>query len=239
MTAQIRVVIVDDQRMVRMGLTLMVQAEPDMAVVGEAADGLEAVEVAAAIRPDVILMDVQMPRSDGIAATRAIVLAETAGAVIIVTTFDDEDYLLEGVRAGAFGFLLKDAGADLLAAGIRAAHAGNTLIDPSMTRALLERQFAAPVGMVSTLDNSAPSPAAVALLAELSPRQREVLIAIADGASNLEIAKRLWLSEATVKSHVSSILAKTRSTSRVQAAVFAYESGLVRPQWLLTTPPTT
>jgi DNA-binding NarL/FixJ family response regulator len=224
--------IVDDQRMVRMGLTLMVEAEVDMTVVGEAADGLEAVDEAARLLPDVVLMDVRMPGSDGITATRAIVAARSARAVIIVTTFDDEDYLLEGVRAGASGFLLKDAGADLLAAGIRAAHAGNTLIEPSMTRSLLERHFPGPSSAPSDADDAAPSAAATALLAELSPRERDVLVAVAEGASNLDIAKKLWVSEATVKTHLSNILAKTGSTSRVQAAVFAYESGFVRPQWL-------
>ncbi len=239
MTPPIRVMIVDDQRMIRMGLTLMVEAEPDMAVVGEAADGVEAVEVAAILQPDVVLMDVRMPGSDGISATRAIVAAQTARAVIIVTTFDDEDYLLDGVRAGASGFLLKDAGADLLAAGIRAAHAGNTLIEPSMTRALLERQFSAASESGSTDEKSAPSAAALELLAELSPREQEVLIAVAEGASNIDIAKKLWVSEATIKTHLSSILAKTGSASRVQAAVFAYESGFVRPRWMQDSPPAT
>lgn len=132
----IRVVIVDDQAVVRTGLGMMVDAEPDLTVVGQAPNGAEAIAVCADLRPDVVLMDVRMPVLDGIAATRSIVSAGTAGAVVILTTFDDEEYLLDAVRAGALGFLLKDAGPDLIAAGVRAAHTGDTLIAPSMTRAL-------------------------------------------------------------------------------------------------------
>ncbi|MBE7160891.1 MAG: response regulator transcription factor [Williamsia herbipolensis] len=235
----IRVLIADDQRMVRMGIGMMIGAEHDMTVVGEAEDGTEAVALAAELRPDVVLMDVRMPGKDGITATREIVDAGTAGAVVIVTTFDDEEYLLDGVRAGAFGFLLKDAGADLLAAGVRSAHAGDTLIAPSMTRSLLEDRLRADVGAAAGpagtgpgTDGAAVSPAAAAALGALSPREQDVLAALARGASNAEIAKELWVSEATVKTHLSSILMKTGTVSRVQAAVFAYESGFVRPGWL-------
>jgi DNA-binding NarL/FixJ family response regulator len=228
----IRVMVVDDQPMIRMGLGMILQTEPDMELVAEASDGAEAVAVAAAVRPDVVLMDVRMPVLDGIAATRAITGAGTAGAVIIVTTFDDEEYLLDSVRAGAFGFLLKDAGPDLLTTGVRIAHAGEVLIDPSMTRTLLEHRLRDELGAAPSGGTPAVAPEQLALLATLTPREREVLAAVARGASNAEIAAELWVSEATVKTHISGVLAKTGSTSRVQAAVFAYESGFVRPGWL-------
>lgn len=226
----IRVVIVDDQAVVRTGLGMMVDAEPDLTVVGQAPNGAEAIAVCADLRPDVVLMDVRMPVLDGIAATRSIVSADTAGAVVILTTFDDEEYLLDAVRAGALGFLLKDAGPDLIAAGVRAAHTGDTLIAPSMTRALLEnRLLTAP----ASAGPAAPAPPAAhaPVLATLSAREREVLTALVRGASNAQIAKDLWISEATVKTHISSVLGKVGATSRVQAVVFAYESGFVRPDW--------
>jgi DNA-binding NarL/FixJ family response regulator len=228
----IRVMVVDDQRMVRMGLGMMVEAESDMTVVGEAGDGAEAVALAASLRPDVVLMDVRMPTMDGITATRTLLEADSAGAVVIVTTFDDEEYLLDGVRAGASGFLLKDAGADLLAAAVRSAHGGDTLIAPSMTRALLEQRLRSDLGGEDGVTETPVTPEAAAALATLSPRERDVLGAVARGTSNADIARELWLSEATVKTHISSVLSKTGTTSRVQAAVFAYESGFVRPGWL-------
>lgn len=231
-TDAIRVMVVDDQRMVRMGLGMMVEAEPDMTVVGEAGDGAEAVALAASLRPDVVLMDVRMPTMDGITATRTLLEAESAGAVVIVTTFDDEEYLLDGVRAGASGFLLKDAGADLLAAAVRSAHGGDTLIAPSMTRALLEQRLRSDLGGEDGVTEVPVTDEAAAALATLSPRERDVLGAVARGTSNADIARELWLSEATVKTHISSVLSKTGTTSRVQAAVFAYESGFVRPGWL-------
>jgi DNA-binding NarL/FixJ family response regulator len=225
----IRVLVVDDQSVIRAGLRMMLDAEPDIEVVDEARDGLEAVSRAAQHRPDVVLMDVRMPNLDGVEATRRIVEAGTAMAVVIITTFDDEEYLLGSVRAGASGFLLKDAGADLLAAAVRTALRGDTLIDPAMTRSLLEHRLDARPA-------SQPPSAAVAqqleLLATLSEREREVLGAIARGLSNAAIAEEFFLSGATVKSHISSVLAKTRTSSRVQAAVLAYETGFVRPGWL-------
>ena len=223
----IRVMIADDQRMLRMGLTMMVEAEAGLTVVGTAEDGGAAVERASELRPDVVLMDVRMPRLDGIAATRAITDAGTAGAVVVVTTFSDEEYLLDAVRAGASGFLLKDAGPDLIAAGIRAAHAGDSLIAPSMTRSLLEQRLRAEAGV-----GGPAAPPLDAALASLSPRETDVLGAVARGASNAEIAAELWLSEATVKTHLSNVMAKTGTTNRVQLAVFAYESGFLRPGWL-------
>ncbi|WP_290158781.1 response regulator transcription factor [Curtobacterium sp. APC 4022] len=232
----IRVVIVDDQAVVRTGLGMMVDAEPDLTVVGQAPNGAEAIAVCADLRPDVVLMDVRMPVLDGISATRSIVSDGTAGAVVILTTFDDEEYLLDAVQAGALGFLLKDAGPDLIAAGVRAAHTGDTLIAPSMTRALLEnRLLGARSGGAAggASGSSVPAPPAehAPALASLSAREREVLTALVRGASNAQIAKDLWISEATVKTHISSVLGKVGAASRVQAVVFAYESGFVRPDW--------
>lgn len=232
----IRVVIVDDQAVVRTGLGMMVDAEPDLTVVGQAPNGAEAIAVCADLRPDVVLMDVRMPVLDGISATRSIVSDGTAGAVVILTTFDDEEYLLDAVQAGALGFLLKDAGPDLIAAGVRAAHTGDTLIAPSMTRALLEnRLLGARSGGAGggAAGSTAPAPPAehAPALASLSAREREVLTALVRGASNAQIAKDLWITEATVKTHLSSVLGKVGAASRVQAVVFAYESGFVRPDW--------
>ena len=232
----IRVVIVDDQAVVRTGLGMMVDAEPDLTVVGQAPNGAEAIAVCADLRPDVVLMDVRMPVLDGISATRSIASDGTAGAVVILTTFDDEEYLLDAVQAGALGFLLKDAGPDLIAAGVRAAHTGDTLIAPSMTRALLEnRLLGARSGGAGggASGSSVPAPPAehAPALASLSAREREVLTALVRGASNAQIAKDLWISEATVKTHISSVLGKVGAASRVQAVVFAYESGFVRPDW--------
>ena len=227
MIGPIRVLVVDDQPMVRMGLRMMLDAEDDIEVVDEARDGIEAVEKAAELRPDVVLMDIRMPRLDGVEATRRIVAAGTARAVVVITTFDDEEYLLGSVRAGASGFLLKDAGADLLAAAVRTALRGDTLIDPAMTRALLEHRL----GAETAVDAAVPAER-VALLDTLTDREREVLEAIARGLSNASIASELFLSAATVKTHISSVLSKTGTASRVQAAVFAYEAGFVRPGWL-------
>lgn len=220
----ITVLVVDDQPIIRAGLRTMLSTETDITVVAEARDGAEAILQAELHHPDVVLMDVRMPGLDGIEATRRIMARSLAGAIVIVTTFDDEEYLVEGVRAGACGFLLKDAGADLLADAVRTAQRGDTLIDPAMTRALLEHR------LEDARDEDHSATAAV--LARLSERESQVLDAVARGLSNAAIAQEQFISEATVKTHVSSILTKTASTSRLQAAVFAYESGFVQPRWL-------
>jgi DNA-binding NarL/FixJ family response regulator len=226
LSSSTRVLVVDDQQIVRAGLRTMLDSEADITVVDEAADGEEAVAKAAQLRPDVVLMDVRMPRLNGVEATRRILAAGTAKAVVIITTFDDEEYLLDSIRAGASGFLLKDAGGDLLATSVRAAMRGDSLIDPGMTRSLLEHRLRAQPA--EPADNGAGRD----LLAALSDREREVLASVARGLSNAGIAAELFLSEATVKTHLSNILVKTQTQSRVQAAVFAYETGFVRPGWL-------
>jgi DNA-binding NarL/FixJ family response regulator len=221
----IRVLVVDDQPIARAGIAAMLDAEDDIDVVGQSADGEDAVRDALALRPDVVVTDIRMPRLDGISATRRI-LAELACAVVLITTFDDDEYLFDGIAAGASGFLLKDSGPDLLAAAVRSASRGDSLIDPAMTRALIEQRVA-PARPDAA--GHAPPPQQIALLAELSERERVVLDAVARGLSNGDIAAELWISVPTVKSHISSVLAKTGTRTRVQAAVFAYESGFMKP----------
>ena len=221
----LQVLVVDDQAIARAGIATMLDAEDDLVVVGQSRDGEDAVRDALELRPDVVVMDIRMPRLDGIAATRRIV-AEPSTAVVLITTFDDDEHLFDGIAAGASGFLLKDSGPDLMAAAVRSAARGDSLIDPAMTRSLLEHRLRA--------DPAAPSDASAgrALLAALSEREQQVLEAVARGLSNAAIAAELFLSEATVKTHLSNILVKTHTQSRVQAAVFAYETGFVRPGWL-------
>ena len=217
----LRVLVVDDQPIARAGIATMLDAEDDLVVVGQAADGEDAVRDALALRPDVVVMDVRMPRLDGIAATRRIV-AEIGCAVVLITTFDDDEHLFDGIAAGASGFLLKDSGPDLIAAAVRSAARGDSLIDPAMTRALIEQTVApTPPTRADEQQQSA--------LAALSDRERDVLDALARGLSNVEIAQELFVSTATVKTHVSSLLAKTGTRTRVQAAVFAYRSGFTLP----------
>ena len=221
----IRVIVADDQPIARVGIAAMLDAEDDIDVVGQSADGEDAVRDALALRPDVVVTDIRMPRLDGISATRRI-LAEIACSVVLITTFDDDEYLFDGIAAGAYGFLVKDSGPDLLAAAVRSASRGDSLIDPAMTRALIEQRVAP-----ARPDEAAhtPLPEQIALLDELSERERVVLAAVARGLSNGDIAAELWVSVPTVKSHISSVLAKTRTRTRVQAAVFAYETGFMKP----------
>ena len=221
----IRVVVVDDQAVIRTGLRTMLEHETDLTIVGEASNGAQAVEVVAASRPDVVLMDVRMPEVDGIEATRRILAggAATPPAVLVLTTFDDDEYVFGALQAGAAGFLLKDAGPDVLAAAVRTVAAGDALLDPSVTRRLVERWVALEVTSAST---NRPVPAAVGTL---SAREREILVGLARGRTNRELADDLIVSEATVKTHVSNLLTKLGVRSRVQAVVLAYEAGVIRP----------
>jgi DNA-binding NarL/FixJ family response regulator len=224
MTAQVRVVVVDDQAVIRGGLRLILDNEPDLTVVGEAGDGDEAVRVVAAASPQVVLMDIRMPGTDGIEATRRILDAGGDGApsVLVLTTFQDDDYVFGALRAGASGFLLKDATPDVLVAAVRAVAAGDSLVDPAVTGRLLQRW--------SELEGRlAPPGDVLAPVANLTGREREILTGLARGRSNRELAAELFLSEATVKSHVSNLLLKLGVRSRVQAVILAYERGLVRP----------
>ena len=217
----IRVVLVDDQALVRAGFRMMLDAQPDMVVTGEAADGLEAIELAALGAADVLVMDVRMPRLDGVAAARRICAAGDRPKVLMLTTFDLDEYAFAALKAGASGFLLKDVPPHELLFAIRAVHSGDAVVAPSTTRRLISR-FAPllPAGS----EGAAPAGA----LAELTDREREVLVHVAAGLSNAEIAARLFVSDATVKTHVGRILAKLGLRDRVQAVVLAYESGLVR-----------
>jgi DNA-binding NarL/FixJ family response regulator len=216
----IRILIADDQAVVRSGFRAILEDEPDLEVVGDAGDGLAAVELAHRRNADIVLMDVRMPRLDGIEATRRLAGpgVEDPIDVLVVTTFDLDDYVFGALRAGASGFLLKDASPETLLAAIRAVADGQGLIAPEVTRRLIAH-FAA----------NSPDPTRRHELEGLSEREREVLLEIAQGRSNFEIAQRLFIEEATVKSHVSNILLKLDLGSRVQAVIFAYETGLVSP----------
>ena len=215
----ISVVVADDQGMVRSGFTTLLNAQPDIDVIGEAVNGQEAVARAAELRPDVILMDVRMPVLDGLQATRRIAALEVRPRILILTTFDLDDYVYEALRAGASGFLLKDASAGELADAVRVVAAGDGLLAPSVTRRLIA-EFAR-LGAPRTPDRKN--------LKDLTDRETEVLALVARGLANGEIAVRLFVAEQTVKTHVSRILMKLGLRDRAQAVVFAYESGLVRP----------
>ncbi|GAC1540375.1 MAG: response regulator transcription factor [Acidimicrobiales bacterium] len=216
----IRLLIVDDEAMVRTGLRLILETEDDLRVVGEAGSGIEAIEQAERLSPDVILMDIRMPRMDGVEACRTLV--ERAEAkVVILTTFDLDEYLFATIRAGACGFLLKASPPEELVTAIRAAHAGNALVEPRMTRRLLD-EFARGPALV-------PSGEIPIRLGELTDRELEVLRELARGLSNVEIGEQLFIGEATVKTHVTHILAKLGLRDRIQAVVLAYESGLIAP----------
>ncbi|MFW6033487.1 MAG: response regulator [bacterium] len=216
----IQVLIVDDQKVVRAGFRAILEDEPDIEVVGEAGNGAEAIELARLHAGAIVLMDVRMPHVDGIEATRRLTGAGTDRStdVIVVTTFDDDEYVYGALRAGAAGFMLKDAPADVLVGAIRTVAAGHGLLMPEVTRRVISR-FAA----------LSPDPARSRELHALTGREREVLVQVARGGSNADIAHVLSIEEATVKSHVSSILLKLGFRSRVQAVIFAYETGLVSP----------
>jgi DNA-binding NarL/FixJ family response regulator len=223
----IRVLVADDQAMIRAGLRMILDHEPDLAVVAEAADGLEAVEAATGARPDVVLMDVRMPLLDGLEATRRIVAASDAPPrVLVLTTFDDDEYLFAALRAGASGFLLKDVAPDPLIEAIHTVARHESLLAPAITRRLIERY----VELESAAGRSRPTPMAETVArARLTDREREILVGLAAGWSNTQLAAQLYLSEATVKTHVSNVLSKLGLRSRVQAVIAAYESGLVHP----------
>jgi DNA-binding NarL/FixJ family response regulator len=215
----IRILIADDQALVRTGFRVIVDAEPDLEVVGEAADGRAAIDETLRLHPDVVLMDIRMPNLDGIEATQRIAAGGPRGPrVLILTTFDLDEYVYEALRAGASGFLLKDAGAEELLHAIRVVAAGEALLSPSITRRLIADYARRP-----------PTSERPAALAELTPRELEVLRFVARGLSNSDIARQLVLGEATIKTHVARIFQKLNLHDRAQAVVLAYESGLVTP----------
>lgn len=216
----IRVVLADDQEVVRMGFRLVLDGEDDIEVVGEARHGAEAVELAVELRPDVLLTDVRMPLMDGIAATEQVVARCPDVRVLVITTFDLDEYVVGALRAGASGFLLKDVEPTALIDAIRTVVRGDALVAPAVTRSLIEYAMREPEEQPGAVDPD--------VLAPLSDREREVLTLLAHGLSNADLADRLFLAETTVKSHVSSLLGKLRLRSRVQAVVVAYETGLVR-----------
>jgi DNA-binding NarL/FixJ family response regulator len=216
----VRVLLVDDQALVRAGFRMILGAEDDLSVVGEAEDGDDAVRLARSLRPDVVLMDIQMPRLDGVEATRQIVAEPgTDTRVVILTTFERDDYIFEALRVGASGFLLKNAPPEELLHAVRMVADGNALLSPSVTRRVIE-QYATTTPVPKHIKDN---------LARLTDRERQVLFSLASGKSNAEVADTLYVSEGTIKTHVSHILTKLALRDRVQAVVFAYESGLVTP----------
>lgn len=240
--AHVQVMLVDDQVLVRAGFAMVIDSQPDMTVVGQAGDGEEALAAAHELQPDVVLMDVRMPRLDGIQTTRRLLELADSGVVptpriIVLTTFDTDEYALAALRAGASGFLLKDAQPEVLLDSIRTVVDGGAVIAPTTTRRLLSAVFAddpapAPAEASAAAEpapSRVPSPEQTALLDSLTPREREVLELVARGMSNAEIVEELFLAAPTVKTHVSRILMKLGARDRVQAVVFAYEAGLVRP----------
>jgi DNA-binding NarL/FixJ family response regulator len=213
----IRVLVVDDQPLIRGGFRMILDQRDDIALVGEAENGRQALQLAQELQPDVILMDIRMPEMDGIEATRRLVNAGTSARILALTTFDLDEYVYASIRAGASGFLLKDVQPAELVDAIRVVAAGNALFSPTATQRLIERF------------NTPQAPDAAPELNELTDREREILILLARGCSNAELAARLYLSEATIKTHVSSVLRKLGARDRVQAVIAAYENGLVHP----------
>jgi DNA-binding NarL/FixJ family response regulator len=218
------VLIVDDQPLQRLGFRMLLEGTPGMSTVGEASNGAEAVRMAAELRPDVVLMDVRMPGMDGIEATRRITGSGGRTRVLILTTFDVDEYVYAGLRAGASGFLLKDARPEDLLAGIRAVATGDAIVSPSLTRRLMD----AYIGSGPAAAEQAPSDDP--RLQALSEREREILLAIGQGLTNTEIADQFVLTESTVKKHVGRVLAKVGARDRIQAVILAYDMGLVRPR---------
>ena len=212
------VLIADDQPMVRAGLRSLLEGEDDVVVVGEAVDGEQALSAVRRHRPDVVLMDIRMPNLDGLEATRRLVAEGSTARVLVLTTFDLDEYVFDALRAGASGFLLKDATAEELIAAVRTLAAGDAILAPAVTRRVIEAFGSVP----------RPKPGTADRLAALSPREVEVLRLLARGMSNAEIARELFVSDATAKTHVSNVLAKLRLRDRVQAVIFAYETGLLR-----------
>jgi DNA-binding NarL/FixJ family response regulator len=218
--ATINVLVADDQDLIRKGLRMLLEAEPDLHVVGEASDGSQALAQARRLDPDVILMDVRMPGLDGIQATAQLAQGGSRARILMLTTFNLDEYVYHAMKAGASGFLLKDATREQLTGAIRAACAGETLLAPAITRRLIEDFCRGPAPVGTTADDATGT---------LSEREREVVKLVAAGLSNAEIAASLFLSEATIKSHITRILARLGLRDRVQIAVYAYEHGIVRP----------
>ncbi|PPF32021.1 MULTISPECIES: response regulator transcription factor [unclassified Rathayibacter] len=222
MTEHVRVLLVDDQELVRVGFRIILESEPGIEVVGEARTGLEALQRASELRPDVICMDVQMPGLDGLAATREIVAdPRLCSRVLILTTFDRDDYLFEALSAGASGFLLKNASPEELVEAVQVVARGDAMLAPDVTRRVIERFASVPERTPAAAEHSG--------VADLTDREREVLVHLARGWSNAEIAAELFVGEATVKTHVSKILMKLGVRDRIQAVVFAYEHGIAVP----------
>ena len=220
MTSPIRVLLVDDQELIRLGFRMVLEAEPDIVVIGEAADGKAAIAQSAALAPDLVLMDIRMPELDGIAATTAIVGAHPETKVLVLTTFDLDEYAFGAIRAGASGFLLKDAQRQEMLSAVRAVHRGDAALAPRVTRVLLEH-----VG--SQLGTSALDEVDDAGYRSLTEREREVFVAIGQGLTNAEIAASLYVGESTVKTHVGRILAKLGARDRIHAVILAHRLGLV------------
>jgi len=219
----IGILLADDQELMRMGFRMVIDSQPDLEVIGEASSGREAIDATGRLAPDVVLMDVRMPECDGVQATRTIVESGAASRIIILTTFDLDEYVYAGLRAGASGFLLKDAQPAELLAAIRAVASGDAVVSPRVTRRLLSRH-------AHRLPASgSPEPRQRVLLTALTAREHEVMLEVGRGLNNAEIAVKLVLSEATVKTHVGRILSKLELRDRVQIVVFAYETGLITP----------
>ena len=224
MTSQIRVLLVDDQELIRLGFRMVLESEPDIVVVGEARDGNAAIAQSAALAPDLVLMDIRMPELDGIAATAAIVRTHPETRVLVLTTFDLDEYAFGAIRAGASGFLLKDAQRHEMLSAVRAVHRGDAALSPRITRLLL--QHVGP-GLDAATPSPAPDDADRARYETLTDREREVFLAIGRGLTNTEIAQTLWVGESTVKTHVGRVLAKLDARDRIHAVILAHRLGLV------------